>query len=144
MKHSTRFSDAVHILAFVALYPDAHLTSDKIAASICTNPGFVRQTMSSLRKAGLFVNVKGHPRPSLGREASAITLLDVYRAVDGEKPLLHLDIHTNPNCGVGVNIQLALRDCLDQVQSKVEQELEQITLQEILESCREKTGERQT
>lgn len=144
MKYSTRFSDAVHILAFIALYPDAHLTSGEIAASICTNPAFVRQTMSSLRKAGLLVSVKGHPRPALGREASAITLLDVYRAVDGEKPLLHLDFHTNPNSGVGVNIQLALRDCLDRVQSKAEQKLERITLQEILESCRRKAGERQT
>lgn len=31
MKYPTRLSDAVHILAFIALYPDCDLTSDKLA-----------------------------------------------------------------------------------------------------------------
>ena len=103
MKYSTRLSDAVHILAFIALYPDCDLTSNKLAESIQTNPAYVRQLMSALRKGGLLVSVKGHPRPALAREPEKITLLDVYRAVEGNKPLLHQDIHTNPACGVGVN-----------------------------------------
>ena len=110
MKYSTRLSDAVHILAFIALYPDCDLTSNKLAESIQTNPAYVRQLMSALRKGGLLVSVKGHPRPALAREPEKITLLDAYRAVEGNKPLLHQDIHTNPACGVGVNIQLVLRD----------------------------------
>ena len=109
MKYPTRLSDAVHILAFIALYPDCDLTSNKLAESIQTNPAYVRQLMSALRKGGLLVSVKGHPRPALAREPEKITLLDAYRAVEGNKPLLHQDIHTNPACGVGVNIQLVLR-----------------------------------
>ena len=50
MKYSTRLSDAVHILAFIALYPDCDLTSNKLAESIQTNPAYVRQLMSALRK----------------------------------------------------------------------------------------------
>ena len=42
MKYSTRLSDAVHILAFIALYPDCDLTSNKLAESIQTNPAYVR------------------------------------------------------------------------------------------------------
>ena len=34
MKYSTRLSDAVHILAFIALYPNCDLTSNKLAESI--------------------------------------------------------------------------------------------------------------
>ena len=68
MKYPTRFSDAVHILAFIALYPDCDLTSNKLAESIQTNPAYVRQLMSALRKGGLLVSVKGHPRPTLARE----------------------------------------------------------------------------
>ena len=98
MKYSTRLSDAVHILAFIALYPDCDLTSNKLAESIQTNPAYVRQLMSALRKGGLLVSVKGHPRPALAREPEKITLLDAYRAVEGNKPLLHQDIHTNPAC----------------------------------------------
>ena len=50
MKYPTRLSDAVHILAFIALYPDCDLTSNKLAESIQTNPAYVRQLMSALRK----------------------------------------------------------------------------------------------
>ena len=55
MKYPTRLSDAVHILAFIALYPDCDLTSNKLAESIQTNPAYVRQLMSALRKGGLLV-----------------------------------------------------------------------------------------
>ena len=92
MKYPTRLSDAVHILAFIALYPDCDLTSNKLAESIQTNPAYVRQLMSALRKGGLLVSVKGHPRPALAREPEKITLLDAYRASRGNKPLLHQDI----------------------------------------------------
>ena len=138
MKYSTRLSDAVHILAFIALYPDCDLTSNKLAESIQTNPAYVRQLMSALRKGGLLVSVKGHPRPALAREPEKITLLDAYRAVEGNKPLLHQDIHTNPACGVGVNIQLVLRDCYDLVQARAEEAMRSITLQEILDHYTEK------
>ena len=138
MKYPTKLSDAVHILAFIALHPDASLTSEKIAESIQTNPGYVRQLMSALRKGGLLNSVKGHPRPVLAKEPCQITLLDAYRAVEGDKPLLHQDTHTNPACGVGVNIQLAMRDCYDIVQSRAEDAMRSITLQEILDRYQEK------
>lgn len=141
MKYSTKVSDAVHIMAFIALHPGVPLSSDKIAESMKTNPGCVRQLMSALRQHGLLASVKGHPLPSLAREPSAITLLDVYRAVEGEKPLLHLDTHTNPECGVGVNIQLALQDSFDQVQQCAEQEMQRICLQDILNRYRQRLAE---
>lgn len=140
MKYPTRLSDAVHILAFILLYPDETLSSARIAESICTNPAYVRQLMSLLRKAGLLSSVKGHPRPALTRAPARISLLDVYRAVEGEKPLLHQDTHTNPACGAGVNIQLALRDCYDLVQRKAEEEMARITLEEVLERFRDKVA----
>ena len=94
MKYPTKLSDAVHILAFIALHPDCELTSDKLAESVQTNPAYVRQLMSALRKGGLLTSVKGHPRPALAKEPCQITLLDAYRAVEGDKPLLHQDTHT--------------------------------------------------
>ena len=130
MKYSTRLSDAVHILAFIALYPNCDLTSNKLAESIQTNPAYVRQLMSALRKGGLLVSVKGHPRPALAREPEKITLLDAYRAVEGDKPLLHQDVHTNPACGVGVNIQLVLRDFYLDIQKQRKQRMQEITLKE--------------
>lgn len=132
MKYPTKLSDAVHILTLLALHPGAELTSGKIAESVQTNPAYVRQLMSSLRNGGLLTSVKGHPRPRLAKNPCQITLLDAYRAVEGEKPILHQDTHTNPACGVGVNIQLTLADCYQEIQAAAEQKMREITLEEIV------------
>ncbi|HJD25503.1 MAG TPA: Rrf2 family transcriptional regulator [Candidatus Blautia intestinipullorum] len=138
MRYSTRVSDAVHILAFIVLNPKGSLSSSSIAESIHTNPGCVRQLMSSLRRAGLLSSVQGHPTPSLTTSPSAITLLDIYKAVEGSKPLLHLDTHTNPECGVGIYIQLSLQEYFDRIQETAEKEMKKITLQDILDLYQDK------
>lgn len=138
MKYSTRVSDAVHILAFIVLNPKGSLSSSSIAESIHTNPGCVRQLMSSLRRAELLSSVQGHPTPSLATSPSAITLLDIYKAVEGNKPLLHLDTHTNPECGVGIYIQLSLQEYFDRIQETAEKEMKKITLQDILDLYQDK------
>lgn len=138
MRYSTRVSDAVHILAFIVLNPKGSLSSSSIAESIHTNPGCVRQLMSSLRRAGLLSSVQGHPTPSLTTSPSAITLLDIYKAVEGSKPLLHLDTHANPECGVGIYIQLSLQEYFDRIQETAEKEMKKITLQDILDLYQDK------
>lgn len=132
MKYPTKLSDAVHILAFLALHPGVCLTSEKIAQSVQTNPAYVRQLMSALRRGGLLRSVKGHARPVLAKAPGEITLLDAYRAVEGDKPILHQDTHTNPACGVGVNIQLVLADCYREIQAAAEQKMQEITLADLL------------
>lgn len=134
MKYSTKLSDAVHIMAFIAIHQEYDLSSTVIADSIQTNPAFVRQIMMKLKKAGLMSSVNGHAKPSLAKPTEEITLLDIYKAVEGNKPLLHLDTHTNPDCGVGVNIQLALADYYAQIQKEIEQSMQNITLQDIISS----------
>ena len=46
MKYSTKVSDAVHIMAYIALSGGCPLSSGKIAESIRTNPGYVRQIIN--------------------------------------------------------------------------------------------------
>lgn len=65
-------------------------------------------------------------------------MLDVYHAVEGDKPLLHLDIHTNPACGVGVNIQYAIGDYYEDVQHAAYDAMEKITLLDIMDRYKEK------
>ena len=110
MKYSTKLSDTVHVMVLIAINQEKSLSSASIAESVHTNPGFVRQLMLKLKKAELMTSVAGHARPSLSKPAEQITLLDIYKAVEGDKPLLHLDTHTNPDCGVGINIQLSLQE----------------------------------
>lgn len=54
--------------------------------------------------------------------------------MEKEKPLLHLDTHTNPECGVSINIQLALADFYTQIQKDTEHSMQEITLQDIIEA----------
>ena len=134
MKYSIKLSYAVHIMAFIEINQDYVLSSTAIAASVQTNPAFIRQIMMKLRKAGLISSVTGHAKPSLAKPAEQITILDIYKAVEGDKPFLHLDTHINPECGVGVNIQLALQDYYEEIQKIAEERMSQISLQNIIES----------
>ena len=133
MKYSVKVSHAVHILVFIYTAEGIPLSSNKIAESIHTNPGCVRQMMSLLRNAGLLKSVTGHPKPELAKAPEKISLLDIYKAVEGDKPLLHLDTHTNPECGIGVNIQFALQDFYDKVQREAEESMAAIKLSDIID-----------
>ena len=142
MKYSTKLSDTIHILAFIYLGQETKLTSAKIAESIKTNPAYVRQQMSALKNAGIISNTQGQANASLTKPADQITTLDIYRAVEGNKPLLHLDIHTNPECGVGINIQLSIADFYKEIQNVAEKEMQEITLQDIVDRYYQKLQEK--
>ena len=134
MKYSTKLSDTVHVMVLIAINQKKSLSSASIAESVHTNPGFVRQLMLKLKKAGLMTSVAGHARPSLSKPADQITLLDIYKAVEGDKPLLHLDTHTNPDCGIGINIQLSLQGFYNEIQKAAEEKMNTITLQDIIDT----------
>ena len=140
MKYSTKLSDTVHVMVLIAINQEKSLSSASIAESVHTNPGFVRQLMLKLKKAGLMTSVAGHARPSLSKPADQITLLDIYKAVEGEKPLLHLDTHTNPDCGIGINIQLSLQGFYDEIQKTAEGKMNTITLQDIINTYYQRTS----
>lgn len=133
MKYSTRLSDAVHLLVFIHLCSGQDITSKAIAESVKTNPSYVRQLMAALKTAGILLSTQGIARPSLSRIPEQISLYDIYQAVEGSKPLLHLDTHTNPECGVGVNIQLALQDYYNEIQEEINAKMKDITLNMIID-----------
>ena len=66
--------------------------------------------------------------------------MDIYKAVEGEKPLLHLDTHTNPDCGVGINIQLSLQEFYNEIQKTAEEKMNMITLQDIINTYYQRTS----
>ena len=132
MAYSTKLSDALHVLVFIETRQGEDLSSDAIARSLACNPSSVRQMMGKLRRAGLIASVTGHAKPQLANDPTHITMLDVYRAVEGDKPLLHLDTHTNPECGVGVNVQIVIGELFDDVQRRAEEAMASVTLAEVI------------
>ncbi|TGD21455.1 Rrf2 family transcriptional regulator [Companilactobacillus suantsaicola] len=133
MKYSSKLSDGVHILAYVDICQDGDLSSNAIASSIESNPSLVRRMMARLKKSGLLESQPGKIAPKLSRSASEITLLDVYRSIEDNHNLLHVDEKTNPKCIVGGNIQNTLRRAYDKVQTDAENSMAQISLQNIID-----------
>lgn len=133
MKYSNKLSDGVHILAYVDICKDGDLSSNAIASSIESNPSLVRRMMARLKKFGLLESQPGIVAPKLGRPANKITLLDVYKAIEDNQNLLHVDEKTNPKCIVGGNIQDTLRGIYQNIQNEAEQSMAKVTLQSIID-----------
>jgi len=110
MLSSSKFVVALHILAVLAHQKTkAPVCSKLIAQSVGTNPVVIRRLMTALEEAGLVASHAGrHGGFSLARPPQAISLADVYRAVEDTtlfKP------HTSPPnsaCPVGARIEAAL------------------------------------
>ena len=135
MKISTRFSDSIHILAFIETYKGKiPLTSSNIASSIETSPVVVRRLMGKLRKAKLLCTTHRSANPKLAKSPADISLYDVLLAVEGNVHLVTVDQKTNPECIVGGNIQATLTEYYQQAETAAEAKLVTIKLQDILDT----------
>lgn len=134
MKHSVKFSDAIHILVYIEMLQGTDLSSEVIAKSVNANPVSVRRIMSSLKKAGLITSQSGKANPKLSREPAAISFYDIYQAIDEDQQIFRVDEKTAPACIVGGNIQGVLAEKYAQLQRSVEAEMQQINLADIIQS----------
>lgn len=144
MRISTRFSDAIHLLVFIEIYAGKiSLSSDNIASSIETSPVMVRRLMGDLRKASLIETKHGTPDPKLAKPSEQISLLDVYLAVDSEKPLFEIDHKTNPQCIVGGNIQATLKEYYSQAEVAAKAKLNNVKLSDVINTILVKQKEKE-
>lgn len=133
MKYSHKYSDAIHILAYLDIYKDGDLSSKAIASSVEANASVIRNLMGDLRKAGLIESRQGVTGATLAKAPKDISLLDIYNAVNMDHDLLHIDPKTNPKCVVGGNIQDTLNKTYREIEEKATDEMEQISLQDIID-----------
>lgn len=137
MRISTRFSDCIHLLAFIEIYKGKiPLTSDNIAGSIETSPVVVRRLMVQLRRAQLLKTVHGSADPKLAKEPADISLYDVFLAVEDRQHLFNVDPKTNPDCIVGGNIQSVLNRYYQDAEIAAYGKLASTSLQDVLDSIR--------
>jgi Rrf2 family protein len=133
MQISSRFSVAVHVLTLLALAPAGELlTSDRMAASVNTNPVVIRRILGQLKKAGLVEVRAAAGGTYLRRSPAAISLLEVYHAVevvDGR--LFSMHEKPNPKCPVGRNIQASLDETLGRAQAALEQQLAGVSVAQV-------------
>jgi len=130
--YSTKFTVSIHIMSMIALSEGVPITSDYIAGSINTNPALVRRLMSLLKKANLITSQTRLGATGLAKHSDAITLKDIFDAVEKKRTLFAIHEDTNQNCPVGAQIGKVLEKVNFQVQSQVEKELSSFTLSDIL------------
>lgn len=134
---NSRFSVAIHILSLIAMSLDKNqLTSDFIAGSVNTNPVVVRRMIGVLKKAGLVTSNSGIAGYDLLIEPKDLSLLDIYRAIDGPEQLFAIHEEPNPACFVGKKIQMTLEDVYGSVWQAIEEQLKAQTLQDVLDQLR--------
>ena len=137
MSTTSQFAIGIHLLTLLANTPDESLTSEYMAASVNTNPVFIRRILGKLADVGLVTSQPGVGGGwRLNRAPQGITLLEVYQAVD-EGHLLAMHPKPNPDCLIGRNIQRTLTLYFDEAQRAFEERLARQTVAEVLETARE-------
>ena len=132
---NTQFALAVHVLTMLAALPRELQTSEVMAASAGSNPVHIRRVLGRLRNAGMVASRPG-PRGGwqLVRSPAETTLADVWRAMNGDDPVLGLH-EANPNCDVGQRIHATLGLIDRRTVAAIEAELGTTTLAELAESA---------
>jgi DNA-binding IscR family transcriptional regulator len=140
MSISSRFAVGIHILTLLEVNKGGVNSSGFIAGSVNTNPAVIRKIMGMLKNAGL-VNVQpGIAGAELARDLSAITMLDVYKAVNvvQEKELFSIHDHPNPNCPVGRNIQNTIGPLFSIAETALEKALGNVTIEDVVQDITKK------
>jgi Rrf2 family protein len=129
---NTQFAVGVHLLTLLAGQPDQPVSSYATNASVNANPVYVRRVLGQLREAGLVTSRSG-PRGgwTLTRDPAGITLGDVWRAIQGDDPVLALH-SAAPDCPVGRSVHSTLADLERRTAHAVEVELDRVTLEDVV------------
>jgi DNA-binding IscR family transcriptional regulator len=133
MSANSKMTLAVHVLTWIAFdrrgTADEVGTSRRIAVSVNTNPVVIRRYLGDLREAGL---VESSSRGwALSRDASRITLHDVYRAVGGDVFAMHAS-PPDHECHVGYGIQPVLIRAYERATAALCETLATTTIADIL------------
>ena len=134
---NVQFTVAAHIMTVLGLDYGEEIPSSTLAGSVNADPTFVRKSLSKLSKAGLINTTRGRNGAStLTRSPKKITLLDIYRAIDGPPTFA---IHSYPverRCPVSSNIKGCMSSVLSKAQSSFEKSLDDITLADLVGQIR--------
>jgi Rrf2 family protein len=136
MSVSSRFAVAVHVLMLLARAGGEPLKSERLARSVNTNPVVIRRLLCVLARAGIVTSQTGAAGGSrLARPAAAITLREVYRAVESREAFgLHRQ-RPNPRCPVGLHIGGVMAGILAEVDGAVDEVLAGKTIASVLEAA---------
>jgi len=130
----------LHVLLHMQ-QPSEPVTSETIARVLDTNPVVVRRTMAGLRDHGYVSSVKGHGGGwTLAQPLSAITLLDIYKALE-EPTIFSLGwAEDHDNCLIERAVNEQLARSLNAAQALLLASFGEVTLQDVYNKVKKHGG----
>ena len=144
MQLSMKCSVAVHCLIFIHEAKGiARVTSPLLSESTGCNPVVIRNTISSLKKAGMITVARGTGGAELCMNPAQITLFMIYNAVepDGLSSLIGIHSCSERACPVAQNIQSVLATQYQKIIDSIKITMENITLESMIEDFHRKLEE---
>ena len=136
MQISMKCSIAVHCLIFIHEAKGiTKVTSKLLSESTGCNPVVIRNTVSSLKKAGLITVARGTGGAELCKEPSEITLYEIYSALepDGLSSLIGIHACKERKCPIAQNISTVLQKPYNQIEESIKKTMEGISLQSMID-----------
>ena len=133
MQIGIKFSTAIHALLCAKFFENEKVTSEFIAGSINTNPVIVRRLLGTLKAAGLVNVAAGVGGVSLAKEPKDINLLEIFNAVNEKEKLFKIHSDSPKACPLGGRIEELLSGHFLRAQTALENELRNVTLQDLLD-----------
>jgi Rrf2 family protein len=135
MLSSSRFVVAVHALSVLAQNAGkGPVCSTVIANSVHTNPVVIRRLMALLEKSTLVTSTAGRAGGfQLSRKAAAISLADVYSAVEDETVFRSHKIDPKAACPIAQQLMVALSPPLRAAEKALTQTLGLTSLDDVVQ-----------
>jgi Rrf2 family protein len=132
MAPNSRFAVAVHVMTGLAHNRGKWISSPALAGSVRTNPVVIRRLLIKLRRSGL---IRAHTGKAggvqLARRPESITLLDIFRAVEGGSPFVLPDKPENKACEVSCAMKSLLSAVLAETDRAISKSLERVRLSDL-------------
>jgi DNA-binding IscR family transcriptional regulator len=128
---SGKFAISVHILTLLTKFPNDYLSSEFIAGSMNLNPVLVRKEIANLKAHHIVESKEGkNGGTKLSKAASNITLKEIFEVTFENIGLGYAKNEPNPDCPVGKKINQNLDVLYAEMNQKVCEQLEGISLED--------------
>lgn len=123
MVANSKLAVALHVVTALGYNEGTFITSERLGFSVDTNPVVIRRIIADLARAGIVESRRGKSGGAqLARAADQISLLEVYRAIDGMTPFC-LPKPGSERCVVAACMPDVLKSLLSDIDGAIEDTL---------------------